>query len=300
MSLIVEEGANLTLNTVSFESCSAVNGGGLSINLSGTPSLAFSSVTFTSCTTVEEGGIGTNVFVTASSIDPFNTSLTYIKTQWTSLIGVTEFDSTKECVWWGCVSTSVYDLSFSLLHLLFYPSNRNDSKLSVSTTVNGQQCSVDIPTCGWSDIPCPTVTAAIVNAVTVEMAGTEYSTDEAKGTIADVALTITGKNNTAVHMTGGLYEVSGSKDSEFRSLDVSLTDGFFVHSSSSGISTIIDVCITSAIEVEHSLTSSCITSTSGGILLSNVTISFQTTLTLSSPLIQSGSASSERNAGVRT
>ena len=90
--------------------------------------------------------------------------ISYIRNQFSSLF--TSFDSGAASVCLAEIDASSTKLSFSLLHLVYSPSNATTSPslLLSGKNTNEKETGADIPSCGWTDLPCRTLSYALNTA----------------------------------------------------------------------------------------------------------------------------------------
>ena len=120
-----------------------------------TTTLSFSSVTFTNCRenrTNTSYGAGNGIMASESTLTLFGSY-----GSWSDLITTTTHSSYYEIVYSGIVGTEI----FSLLHMKYSVGNGSWNVVYVSSAGSD-----DISTCGWSDIPCLTITKGVTNANT--------------------------------------------------------------------------------------------------------------------------------------
>ena len=172
---------DIILSGMTFNSCisSAGYGGALYLNLLSKPnSLKIDSetVTFLECSAGK--GLGMNMFITASidvldlfSKDAFPVASTFTETD-LDLFWIEEIDCPTR--------TTRIPFSISLLYLLFPPKDKptiTTAYLANTLYTRGgatvRAGGVDTSTCGWEELPCLTISAAVNNSASLFLSMSE-------------------------------------------------------------------------------------------------------------------------------
>ena len=161
------------------------------------------------------------------------------------------------------------------MHLLTSPRGSAAERLVVAGREKQTEEGADLANCGWSDLPCRSITSALQYAdpgYTVSLTDGDDDTTDISSSIAS-KLTATGstRDGTKVDLTGDAFTVTSAGSGEISTMTVSVQSGSFVSSQSTGTFTLSSIKL-EGVENMNDLDQPLTEATSGTLILNAVVL----------------------------